>query len=615
MSYTFSWFAAPALAGALISFLLCLFVVSRGPKVRMNIIFGVLMLTFVFWDMAEFLFRSYKWEGSIDGVVSTFHQNVTAQSLSICFNALFPAVILHFTFVYPVDRVAEMKRPYLIFLIYIPSLVICLATLFFNQIFSETVYSLVMTSTGSQSLVESNYFTILKYSVIVLFYTYLITSLVNLILLYKNNDETTIRKQLRFLMISLTVVIFYTFTQLMMGHYGSESLMTITIGSDKGDLTQVMDSFLTILLSLIFAIAVLKYNLLDIEFILKKSILFSGVSLGLVVIFIVVEEAMEGWIGSLGGVGSFRQYAGVIAAFVVVGTFTPLKALMKKGTDRLFPESRFLDKEYQAKLNAYRTTSIAMWADGDLSQKEANALENLRSQLDIYDSDHLRIQNDVSEKVKLRMAHGGRYPRPTILYVSRAGLARRRRESMKVGEKGRSQQPQLSDAGDTLMEKIYRKTMRSEEKVQPVVDLPEDGDLVKSLYSEAVGKVGDSQVGKDDRSDTHSGSPMNGDVPPPDEADGTDLDSGEEMDPLLALAKEMKVDDGAVPFNPNGEGPGQEGETAIGPEGEILDPADRLERYGKTKGISKKNSGDEAVGDGLDDKGDEGEEDDEAWVL
>jgi hypothetical protein len=132
---------------------------------------------------------------------------------------------------------------------------------------------------------------------------------------------------------------------------------------------------------------------------LRKSMFYSMASLIVVCIFVIVEEGMEWLFSNFAFSGSVL--AGIIAAFVALILFSAIKKGLKNQIDKLFPSVRLLDKEYQNRLTAYKSTLFAMLADGILSKKEVSALNVLRDKLEIKFKDHERLILDLRKEMNI----------------------------------------------------------------------------------------------------------------------------------------------------------------------------------------------------------------------
>jgi len=184
------------------------------------------------------------------------------------------------------------------------------------------------------------------------------------------------KKQTAYLSIGLIFIIVFIISYNFLGPYVSVA---------------ILDSILTVTIAFFFAVAVLKYNLMDIQVIIKRSLFFSIIFMIIAIIFVVVGEVMEYLIGELIE-GTIEIVTNIISALMVSVMFIPVTKYVRKFTDMLFPEARKYEQEYQNRMSAYGATLEAMWADGSISDKEADALRILREKLELTEDDHYRIE-------------------------------------------------------------------------------------------------------------------------------------------------------------------------------------------------------------------------------
>jgi hypothetical protein len=124
---------------------------------------------------------------------------------------------------------------------------------------------------------------------------------------------------------------------------------------------------------------------------------YSLASLIVVICFVLVEEGMEIVFAEFAFSGSI--FTGIIAAFVALLLFSSIKKGLRHQIDKLFPSVRYLDKEYQSRIKAYKSTIYAMLADGVISDKEASAIDILRDKLEIKPQEHEDIMRSIKSEM------------------------------------------------------------------------------------------------------------------------------------------------------------------------------------------------------------------------
>ena len=215
---------------------------------------------------------------------------------------------------------------------------------------------------------------------ILLFFVYIIGSLGYFFKEYLMPKNVKIRKQIRFMIIGLILIISLILFQMVMESIG------------LGTLRIFGDSILTLLISLFFAVAVLKYNLMDVQVIIKKSLTYSIIVLIIAILFTIVGESLEFLTGKLlPEVGEL--VSNIIAALIVSLSFSPVINYTKKLFNKIFPNLAKYEKEYVERLSAYEATLEAMWADRAITNTETRALGILREKLDISQKEHDEIVN------------------------------------------------------------------------------------------------------------------------------------------------------------------------------------------------------------------------------
>ncbi len=241
---------------------------------------------------------------------------------------------------------------------------------------NESIY--LENGDGNQKLVFNYIAGPYYYLLILFFFGFIIATTLNLFLLYRSTDDLTIKKPVLYLIMGLIAIVIFILTQ---------SFLAVLI-----PLT-VLDGAIALIIAIFFTVAVLKYNIVDIKLILRKSMFYSMASLVVVVCFVLVEEGMEILFAELAFSGS--MLSGVVAAFVALISFSIIKRGLKHQVDRLFPAVRYLDKEYQRRITAYKETLLAMLADSKISRKEKNAIDILRNLLDISEKEHENLMKTI----------------------------------------------------------------------------------------------------------------------------------------------------------------------------------------------------------------------------
>jgi len=144
------------------------------------------------------------------------------------------------------------------------------------------------------------------------------------------------------------------------------------------------------MISLFFAVAVLKYNLMDVQVIIKKRLTYSIIVIIIAILFTIVGESLEFLTGKLLP-EVVELVSNIIAALIVSLSFSPVINYTKKLFNKIFPNLAKYEKEYVERLSAYEATLEAMWADRAITEIETRALGILREKLDISQKEHDEI--------------------------------------------------------------------------------------------------------------------------------------------------------------------------------------------------------------------------------
>jgi hypothetical protein len=228
---------------------------------------------------------------------------------------------------------------------------------------------------GNQKLVFNYVAGFLYYLLIIFFFGFIIVSIVNLFLFYRTTKEKPIKKSVSFLIFGLIAIIIFILSQ---------SALAFLIP------VIILDSAIALIIALFFTVAVLKYNIIDIKLIIRKSMFYSLASLIVVCSFVLVEEGMELLFAEIAFSGSF-------VALTLISAF---KKGLRHQIDKLFPNVRYLDKEYQNRITAYKATLFAMMADGILSPKELSAIHILRDKLEIKAQEHDQLMQNIQLEIR-----------------------------------------------------------------------------------------------------------------------------------------------------------------------------------------------------------------------
>ncbi|MFQ5819936.1 MAG: histidine kinase N-terminal 7TM domain-containing protein [Candidatus Heimdallarchaeota archaeon] len=142
----------------------------------------------------------------------------------------------------------------------------------------------------------------------------------------------------------------------------------------------------------IIAIGVLRAQLFDIELIVSKSVKYTLLNILLAYVFVISREILTPLISDIFFSGS--QVAMLLAGFMVVTLFTPIKNATSSITAKLLPADR-PQRLTTDNLELYRRQLEIAWTDKTITEKEQMMLDALKSSFGISPEDHNRLKREV----------------------------------------------------------------------------------------------------------------------------------------------------------------------------------------------------------------------------
>ena len=152
----------------------------------------------------------------------------------------------------------------------------------------------------------------------------------------------------------------------------------------------------TVLLSIngiFITYGILKARLFDIDLIVSKSVKYTLLNIGLAWLFVISRETMIPIISTV--IFSGNQIATLIAGFIVMTAFVPLKNITNSFTEKLFPQMGRAQSSVAENQKLYRRQLALVWEDGKITEKEQKMLSLLRSFLEISEDVHNRLKQEV----------------------------------------------------------------------------------------------------------------------------------------------------------------------------------------------------------------------------
>ncbi|MFX0198394.1 MAG: histidine kinase N-terminal 7TM domain-containing protein [Candidatus Hodarchaeota archaeon] len=142
----------------------------------------------------------------------------------------------------------------------------------------------------------------------------------------------------------------------------------------------------------IITLGILRAQLFNIELIVSKSVKYTLMNILLAYVFVISREILTPLISDIFFSGS--QVAMLLAGFMVVTLFAPIKNATSSITAKLFP----VDKPQSLtteNLELYRRQLELAWTDKNITEKEQMMLDTLKLSLGISSEDHDRLKRDV----------------------------------------------------------------------------------------------------------------------------------------------------------------------------------------------------------------------------
>ncbi len=312
MGYSFDVYSIPSFfALGLILFLTYILLKKRVMEHkkldRETRIFAVLLMAIFFWTLGDVMFYAAPDERSM----------ILWAKISNAGLVVIPTALLHFTLTYPSEKEWFSKRK----------------DLFLSAMYGLALGWVVLVLTTMQFIAGANaetrnmevgvfafLFVFIYFPIIMLFASSQINKS------RKEVENQDVQRQAKFMLLGLLSTLFFLLIFI--------PFITPALRIPA----HAADAFSGFLLALLFAVAAFKYNLMDLEIILEKSIAYSSISIIIAAIFVVVGEILEGvFVSIIGWKGS--DIPGIMSALVVAFTIDPVKTKVEKAADRIFPET------------------------------------------------------------------------------------------------------------------------------------------------------------------------------------------------------------------------------------------------------------------------------------
>ena len=292
--------AIPNIVIGIINIIIGLVVLSRNPKSLMRMIFFAFCVSVSFWNI----------------FIGLMSLGFSAEAMSFCFKAsgwagsFIPFLILIFSAIFPREKM-KFSLP-LILILAIPALILVAFSwsdlLLINTIVGPKAISMTL---GGWALPYVAYFVI-----------YFAWTLYNLFYNVRHADSIIERQQCKYFLIGLflTSVIGILCNLVLVYLYKGNFVYFGPLG--------------TVFLVGFTAYSILKYRLMDINLVIKKTTAYSFITSGITFSYVLLVLAFEYVSRAVFGYYSF--WSAVFASLVIAVTFSPMRAYLQSLTDRLF---------------------------------------------------------------------------------------------------------------------------------------------------------------------------------------------------------------------------------------------------------------------------------------
>lgn len=313
-----SIYALPAALAFAINLTLCLIVFFNNPKGVVNRVFTLLILAFVAWNAGELI------------MINSGRPSTALVGVKIIFAGifLFPVFFLHFSYVFP-QKLTRFFDGLGSAILYIGPVALLVPFILLLQVDIGRVVKIgnifyyVFTFKGP---LESHLLALLL-SLINL--GYFAWGVVNLILSYRQTKIARQRLQILYLLVGI-LSMFFIGTLLHVANYFFQFGYSFFF----------VASLYSLLISFFFALAIVKYRLLDIHFIIRGGILYSMLSGLILVIYVLFIKNVCDILAK-----KFETQSLLVeSAFVLVLVFLlrPLQRRVGEFIDRFFYRERYL---------------------------------------------------------------------------------------------------------------------------------------------------------------------------------------------------------------------------------------------------------------------------------
>lgn len=309
----------PLLALILFNIGLSIFVYSQNRKALLNRTFAAFILTTSFWILSNFLIDNSRTVGNaLLWTKLAFASGIIVPFWFLLFSGSFRGIVK-----YPIDKLRLAKTVLPIAIIVIIS-------------FTKLVVGKVSIKPDGTVEVLTGPVHILWITV---FLVYIIWSIHNLFKVYKGGDSLK-KLQLRYLLGGTIITVILI------------SIVNFVLPTIEGELGKLASytPYSLIVMESSIAYAIAKHRLLEIEVIIRRSLVYSTLLVILIGLYSLLVLGLNR-IFLPAGTDTWPRFTDLIAIVVVAFTVDPLKRVIEKSTDRVFFKARYNAEETISRLS------------------------------------------------------------------------------------------------------------------------------------------------------------------------------------------------------------------------------------------------------------------------
>ena len=314
-----SIYALPASLALAINLTLCLIVFLNNPKGVANRVFTLLILSFVAWNTGELI------------MISSNDPDIALLGVKAIFAGvfLFPVFFLHFSFLFP-QKLTRFLEGWHSAILYVGPVALAGSLSSFSSRWTLRGYCRSGPSSITSSVLKGRWSPSLLALVLALIGLGCFSwGVVNFIISYRQTKITHQRLQILYLLVGIIAMFVIGLV-----------LQVANSFFQFGYSFFFVASLYSLLISFFFALAIVKYRLLDIHFIIRGSILYSILSGLVLVIYVLFIKNVCDILAKKFDTNSLL----VEGAFVLVLVFLlrPLERRVEELIDRFFYRDRYL---------------------------------------------------------------------------------------------------------------------------------------------------------------------------------------------------------------------------------------------------------------------------------